>query len=88
MICTILPGEKMVCLIVTIYSPVYAAITEVCTPAQQLILTNEDFLNAGISKVKIVLSGYGRAFYQGNAKEKTALLNLERAVLFSVHQFN
>lgn len=72
MICTILPGEKIGCLIVTIYSLIYAAIAEVCTPAQRLILTNEDSLNAGISKAKIVLSGYGRAFYQRNANEKTA----------------
>lgn len=80
--------KKIVCLIVIINSLIYAGIAQVRTPAQQLILTNEDSLNAGISKAKTVLSGYGSAFYQRNSNEKTASLNLERAVLFVGHQFN
>ncbi len=58
------------------------------TPAQQLILTNEDSLNAGISKAKTVLSGYGSAFYQRDFNQKTAAVRLERAILFIGHQFN
>ena len=58
------------------------------TPAQQLMLTNEDSLNAGFDKSKTVLSGYGSAFYQRNSKLQTASINLERAVLFVGHQFN
>lgn len=67
---------------------IYTANAQVRTPAQQLILTNEDSLNAGVSKSKTVLSGYGSTFYQRNSNEKTASLNLERAVLFVGHQFN
>jgi hypothetical protein len=58
------------------------------TPAQQLILTNEDSLNAGISKAKTVLSGYGSAFYQRDFNQHTAAMRLERAILFVGHQFN
>ncbi len=61
---------------------------QVRTPAQQLMLTNEDSLNAGLSGSRTVLSGYGSAFYQRDSKQKTASLNLERAVLFVGHQFN
>jgi len=61
---------------------------QVRTPAQQLMLTNEDSLNAGLSSSRTVLSGYGSAFYQRDSKQKTASLNLERAVLFVGHQFN
>lgn len=61
---------------------------QVRTPAQQLILTNEDSLNAGVSKSRTVISGYGSAFYQKDLNEKTSVINLERAVLFIGHQFN
>ena len=62
--------------------------TQVRTAAQQLVLTNEDSLNAGTGKSRTVVSGYGSAFYQRNFNSKTANLNLERAVLFVGHQFN
>lgn len=58
------------------------------TAAQQLLLTNEDSLNAGATKSKTVVSGYGSAYYQNNINEKKALARLERAVLFVGHQFN
>ncbi len=61
---------------------------QIRTPAQQLLLTNEDSLIAGNSKAKTVLSGYGSAFYQRNFNDQKATLNLERAVLFIGHQFN
>ena len=80
--------KKIVYSVVLISSLIYTSTAQVRTPAQQLILTNEDSLNAGISKAKTVLSGYGSAFYQRNSNEKTASLNLERAVLFVGHQFN
>lgn len=58
------------------------------TPAQQLLLTNEDSLNAGQSSSKTVISGYGSAFYQRNFNAKRSTVNLERVVLFIGHQFN
>jgi hypothetical protein len=58
------------------------------TNAQQQMLTNEDSLNAGSSKNKTVVSGYGSAFYQRNNNLKQATATLERAVLFVGHQFN
>src|SRR4051812_40314619 len=58
------------------------------TNAQQLVMTNEDSLNAGISKNKTVLSGYGSAFYQRDFNVQQSAVTLERAVLFVGHQFN
>lgn len=58
------------------------------TNAQQLIMTSEDSLNAGIAKNKTVLSGYGSAFYQRDFNVKQSSATLERAVLFVGHQFN
>src|SRR5262249_50409306 len=58
------------------------------TPAQQLILTNEDSLATGSGKAKTVISGYGSAAYQRNFNEKNSVITLERAVLFVGHQFN
>ncbi len=58
------------------------------TKAQQLVLTNEDSLNAGTSTQKTVISGYGSAFYQRNFVKQQSVLNLERAVLFVGHQFS
>ena len=58
------------------------------TQAQQLVLSNEDSLNAGINSSKTVISGYGSALYQRDFNKKESVLNLERAVLFVGHQFN
>ena len=58
------------------------------TKAQQLVLTNEDSLNAGTGTQKTVISGYGSAFYQRNFVKQQSTLNLERAVLFVGHQFS
>ncbi|CAN5416680.1 hypothetical protein BH10BAC2_BH10BAC2_18140 [soil metagenome] len=51
-------------------------------------MTNEDSLNAGISKNKTVISGYGSAFYQRDFNLQQSSATLERAVLFVGHQFN
>jgi hypothetical protein len=51
-------------------------------------MTNEDSLNAGISKNKTVLSGYGSASYQRDFNLHQSTATLERAVLFVGHQFN
>lgn len=58
------------------------------TQAQQLVLTNEDSLNAGVAKNKTVISGYGSAFYQRDFYQKRSRATLERVVLFVGHQFN
>jgi hypothetical protein len=58
------------------------------TNAQNLIFTNEDSLNLGVSKQKTVISGYGSAFYQRNFSAGLSTTTLERAVLFVGHQFN
>lgn len=58
------------------------------TQAQQLILTNEDSLNAGVNRNRTVISGYGSAFYQRDNNLHVAKATLERAVLFVGHQFN
>ncbi len=58
------------------------------TPAQQLLITNEDSLNAGVSKSKTVLSGYGSALYRRDFNAQQSTMNLERVVLFVGHQFN
>jgi len=58
------------------------------TQAQQLVLSSEDSLQAGINNNKTVISGYGSALYQRNYNMKESVINLERAVLFIGHQFN
>ncbi len=58
------------------------------TGAQNLMLTNEDSLNAGSSKNKTVISGYGSAFYQRDFNQAQSTITLERAVLFVGHRFN
>lgn len=58
------------------------------TNAQQLIMTSEDSLNAGMVKNKTVVSGYGSAFYQRDFNQKLSSVTLERAVLFVGHQFS
>jgi hypothetical protein len=80
--------KKLCCFLVLLISFTNTLTAQVRTPAQQLILTNEDSLNAGISKAKTVLSGYGSAFYQRNTNQQTASVRLERAILFVGHQFN
>jgi hypothetical protein len=69
-------------------SSFFQASAQFRTPAQQQILTNEDSLQNGIAKTKTIISGYGSAFYQSNANDKTATMGLDRAVLFVGHQFN
>src|SRR5580698_7813646 len=58
------------------------------TPAQQLILTNEDSLNNNAIKGKTVISGYGSAFYQRDFHQHQAFATLDRAVLFVGHNFS
>ena len=84
-ICTM---KKITAIIIALLSFYSAIKAQVRTPAQQLLITNEDSLTAGYGKSKTVISGYGSAFYQRNFNEQKATLNLERAVLFVGHQFN
>jgi hypothetical protein len=58
------------------------------TPAQQLLMTNEDSLRNGKNGSKTVISGYGSAFYQRDFNQHVSTMTLERAVLFVGHQFN
>ena len=58
------------------------------TQAQQLVMTNEDSLNAGLATKKTIISGYGSAFFQRNFDAGQSTVTLERAVLFLGHQFN
>ena len=58
------------------------------TQAQQLVMTNEDSLNAGVSSKKTVISGYGSAFFQRDFNSQQSSVTLERAVLFVGHQFS
>jgi len=58
------------------------------TPAQQLILTNEDSLNNNAVKNKTVISGYGSAFYQRDFNQKVSTVALDRVVLFVGHNFS
>ncbi len=59
------------------------------TPAQQLIAgTGEDSMSAyGAAKPHTVISGYGELYYQRDFNQKTAIVDLKRAVLFVGHQF-
>jgi hypothetical protein len=66
----------------------YLSFSQVRTRAQQLIFTNEDSLNLGLTKQKTVVSGYGSAFYQRDLNKKQSKANLERVVLFIGHQFS
>ena len=65
-----------------------ASFAQVRTRAQQLVYTNEDSLNLGLSTQKTVLSGYGSVFYQRDFVKKQATASLERVVLFVGHQFS
>ena len=58
------------------------------TNAQNLVLTNEDSLNAGYVKNKTVISGYGNANYQRDFNKQQSTASLERVVLFVGHRFN
>jgi hypothetical protein len=58
------------------------------TPAQQLIVTNEDSLNNNAIKNKTVISGYGSAFYQRDLNQKVSTVALDRVVLFVGHNFS
>jgi hypothetical protein len=58
------------------------------TPAQQLILTNEDSLNNNAIKNKTVISGYGDAIYQRDFNQKVSTATLDRVVLFVGHNFS
>ncbi|SCC61659.1 hypothetical protein GA0116948_11920 [Chitinophaga costaii] len=64
------------------------ALKPTVTPAQKLLMTNEDSLNMGTSSSKTVVSGYGSAFFQRDFNEQLSRATLERAVLFVGHQFN
>lgn len=57
------------------------------TPAQKLVMTSEDSLNAGTAK-KTVISGYGDAIYQRNFHLQQSQVTLDRLVLFVGHNFN
>ncbi len=80
--------KKILSFILLCYCITTSSEAQIRTPAQQLMLTNEDSLNAGFDKSKTVISGYGTVFYQHNAALQSASINLERAVLFVGHQFN
>lgn len=56
--------------------------------AQQAATTSEDSLSRNLSKPSTSIGGYGNAFYQRNANDGTAKVNLERGVLFFGHKFN
>jgi hypothetical protein len=58
------------------------------TPAQKLLMTNEDSLSGHAVKNKTVISGYGSAFYQRDFNAEESMATLERAVLFVGHSFN
>src|ERR1700730_2401972 len=60
----------------------YAQQQQYKTPAQQLILTNEDSLNNNAVKNKTAISGYGSAFYQRDFNQHTSTVALDRVVLF------
>ncbi|MEP6845192.1 MAG: hypothetical protein ABI861_04285 [Panacibacter sp.] len=77
----------VLCILLSVFV-VFISKAQYRTNAQQLVMTNEDSLNAGIAKSKTVLSGYGSAFYQRDFNLKQSSVTLERVVLFVGHQFN
>jgi hypothetical protein len=80
--------KKVTCLVIAC-SCAATLFAQQYTPAQELVLkTGEDSLNAGLSKAKTVISGYGSAFYQRDFNEQKSRATLERVVLFVGHQFN
>ncbi len=56
--------------------------------AQKRVITSEDSLNNNLSQSSTTIGGYGNAFYQHNANQQTANIDLERFVLFTGHKFN
>lgn len=66
---------------------IHSANAQYKTNAQKII-TAEDSLNAGTSKNKTSISGYGSAFYQRDFNQAVSTATLERAVLFVGHRFN
>lgn len=56
--------------------------------AQQPVVSTEDSLNRNLSKATTSIGGYGNAFYQRNANQGTAKMDLERGVIFIGHKFN
>ncbi len=80
--------KKLIAIFIISFSFNFSVRAQVRTAAQQLLITAEDSLNAGYGKSKTVISGYGSAYYQRDFYEKTAIVTLERAVLFVGHQFN
>ena len=80
--------KKINCVILILILIHNSSIAQTRTAAQQLILTNEDSLTAGVSKSKTVISAYGSTFYRRDFNQQKATINLERAVLFIGHQFN
>ncbi|HWB91560.1 MAG TPA: hypothetical protein VG605_06895 [Puia sp.] len=67
---------------------IYAQQTPYKTPAQKLILTNEDSLNNNAVKNKTVISGYGSAIYQRDFNQHLSTVALDRVVLFVGHNFS
>src|SRR5579871_4849750 len=67
---------------------VYAQVQTYKTPAQKLVLTSEDSLNANTVTNKTVISGYGDIFYQRDFNQHQSSVTLDRLVLFVGHSFN
>jgi len=67
-----------------------ALITLATTTIKAQVVTAEDSLNAGLVRksAPTVLSGYGEAKYAYFNEDKTATVNLTRAILFLGHRFN
>ena len=66
----------------------YAQEQQYKTPAQKLILTNEDSLNKYGAAGKTVISGYGSASYQRDFNQQVSTAALDRVVLFVGHSFS
>ena len=66
----------------------YAQKQQYRTPAQQLLLTNEDSLNRNATANKTVISGYGSAMYQRDFNQQVSTVTLDRVVLFVGHSFS
>lgn len=76
----------LLCSVLLICSGIIYAQTR--TSAQNLVFTNEDSLNQGLTKAKTIISGYGSAAYQRDFNAGLSKVSLERVVLFVGHQFN
>ncbi len=78
---------KKLTLIITLLFASVAPYAQIRTNAQNLVFTNEDSLNQGLTKQKTVISGYGSAFYQRDFNAEQSTVTLERAIIFVGHQF-